>query len=236
MQREIKDYFYFSKNEKRGIFLLCLLILLTFFIPRVYSLLVGKVPDEAVFRQLEAGIICFPGEDVNPEDSMPDNTSDYRFNREKYPNFDKGKYKGKNFQEVYKPAFIIEINSADSLDLLSVPGIGPFFSLKILRYREKLGGYFSVNQLLEIKGMDPGKLKRMKPYFRVDTSGIRKIPLNTVDFKVLLKHPYSNYQVAKAIVKFRQSYGTIQNLDEIRKSGLMPDSLFIKLKPYLSLQ
>lgn len=227
MQREIKDYFYFSKNEKRGIFLLCLLMILTFFIPAVFSLIVGTEPEDAVVRQLEARIVCFPGEELSQEDSVQEPRRHYPLAERK---------NRKNFQKASEPDFIIELNTADSLDLLSIPGIGPYFSMKILNYREKLGGYFTIGQLLEVKGMDKEKLKKMKPYFRVDTSMVRRIPINSVDFKVLLKHPYSNYQVAKSLIKFRQSYGTIVDLEELHKSNLMPDSLFLRLKPYLSLQ
>ena len=75
-------------------------------------------------------------------------------------------------------------------------------------------------------------LKRTKFNF---ISIIRFHSINTADFKTIMKHPYCNYQIAKSLIKFGQQYGNITQFDELVKSGIIPDSLFHKILPYLSL-
>ena len=58
----------------------------------------------------------------------------------------------------------IDLNSADTLALQQVPGIGPSFARRIARYRDQLGGYYTVLQLQEIFGMEPDRYQRIKPF------------------------------------------------------------------------
>lgn len=129
----------------------------------------------------------------------------------------------------------IELNSADSIDLLSLYGIGPVFSGRIIKFRNLLGGYYSRDQLLEVYGMD--SLRYLGFYKRtfVDTNLIRKINMETVVFKELLRHPYIKYEMVKSFIRYRDYHGPPDDLQGLFHECVWPDSLWARLSPYLSL-
>ncbi|MEA1878088.1 MAG: helix-hairpin-helix domain-containing protein [Bacteroidota bacterium] len=129
----------------------------------------------------------------------------------------------------------LELNSADSIDLLSLYGIGKVFSRRILKYRSLLGGYYSPEQLLEVYGMDSNRYLGFHNKIRVDTNLIRKINLTTVEFRELLRHPYVQYDMVKSYVNYRDRNGPPVSLSILWKEASWPDSLKTCLLPYLSL-
>lgn len=128
----------------------------------------------------------------------------------------------------------IELNTADTLDLQQLYGIGPGFARRIVKYRTLLGGYVHKEQLLEVWGMDNERFNRFAGQIFVDTSIIRKININTANIKQLIKHPYMDYVLAKRIVLLRkQKGGRFSRIDELREIDLLYDDLYRKLRPYL---
>lgn len=128
---------------------------------------------------------------------------------------------------------LIEINSADSLDLDELPGIGPAFARRIIRYREMLGGFAYPAQLKEVYGMDSARLSGFIKLVRIDTSGIRKLDVNKATFKELLAHPYLEYEQVKAIARFRDKKGRLESPGELWAAGILADSLRGCLSHYL---
>ncbi|MEI6577060.1 MAG: helix-hairpin-helix domain-containing protein [Bacteroidota bacterium] len=126
---------------------------------------------------------------------------------------------------------VIEINSADSAKLGTLPGINPYLVSRIIKYRNRLGGFVDKAQFAEIYGF--GAKPQLSSLIRIDTSMIRKIDLNSCEFKELMKHPYGSYELAKSFCKFRDKYGKIKVLEEVRRAKVFPDSCFRKLYPYL---
>ncbi len=126
----------------------------------------------------------------------------------------------------------VELNTADSLTLLAVNGIGPSYAKRILKYRSLLGGYISVEQLKEVYGLSPETYEKIKDQFSVDAALIKKIDPNRDDFKKVNAHPYITYELTKTIFDWRRKT-TInsRNFQEIIKN----DTLYWKLKPYLIL-
>ena len=115
------------------------------------------------------------------------------------------------------PKLIVNINSADTLELQSLPGIGSFFARNIVSYREKLGGFTDLNQMLEVYAFDSARLETITPYINIDSVSLRKISINTDDFKTILRHPYIEYEDVKKIVNYRESKGMIRNWEEYLK-------------------
>jgi competence protein ComEA len=146
-----------------------------------------------------------------------------------------------SFKTIYSKSGIIEkkirlgINTADSIALLEVNGIGPFYAGEIVKYRKKLGGYVNINQLTEIYKIDTPKLNKLKKQLYLDTIEVRKISINTVGFKNLLSHPYSDFETTKYILNKRNKLGKYAALYQIRDNEHITDSLFFKILPYLSL-
>lgn len=143
---------------------------------------------------------------------------------------------GKNDQ-AYRQGLAIDINRATKEELKSLKGIGDFYADKIIAYREKLGGFITINQLLEIYKFDKEKLLSLKPYLLLDKNDIRPLNLNTVDVRTLKNHPYINdWNIANSIVKIREQKGKYQRVSEIKESVLMTDSLYQKIEPYLKIE
>ena len=110
----------------------------------------------------------------------------------------------------------IGINSADTTELKSLPGIGSFFARNIVEYREKLGGYVESSQLLEVYGFDSVRFAGIFSHIKLDSVATRKVRVNHDDFKTILRHPYIEYDDVKKIVKYRESKGMIKDWESYK--------------------
>lgn len=131
--------------------------------------------------------------------------------------------------------FTAELNSSDSATLVKVRGIGPAFARRIIRYREKLGGFADARQLLEVYGMDSARYAQMSKGVFVDTTLIRKFNVNTASLEDLRAHPYIDYYIAKALVDARIRKGAFASPADIKNIPLIYDELYYKLLPYISI-
>ncbi len=129
----------------------------------------------------------------------------------------------------------IELNSASEEELVTIPGIGPFFANNIIKLRDKLGGFVKFEQLTEVWKFSPEKLEEIKPYINLDISKIDKLNINTVSVEELKRHPYFSWNVANSIVKMRKQKGNFTSISELKESVLITEELFLKIKPYLTL-
>ncbi len=128
----------------------------------------------------------------------------------------------------------VEINSADTFQLQKIPGIGESLARRIFKQREKLGGFYSLEQLKEVWGIDSSRLAKISKYFTIDKSKIKKININTIEAKELVKHPYLDFYMAKSIVVHRNKNGKYRSVTEIKNATLIYDELYNKLAPYLT--
>lgn len=135
-----------------------------------------------------------------------------------------------------KPVQIIELNSADTVQLKSINGIGSYLANKIVFYREKLGGFISVNQLLEIRGMREENFNAVKDKLNVNIAGIRKIRINQADKDELSRHPYISYAEAKLLVNYRLQHGNYQNKEDLNNILGIEESSIERFLPYLSFE
>ena len=128
---------------------------------------------------------------------------------------------------------IIELNQADSLALISVKGIGPFYAKQILKYRFELGGFINYEQFTEIWGLENLELENLKQQTNIDTLYISKTNINTVTIEKLRNHPYLNYKQAKMIVNYRIQHGDFKSIKDIQKIRPISPEIFRKIAPYL---
>lgn len=126
----------------------------------------------------------------------------------------------------------VELNSADSILLKQLPGIGDKLSKRIVKYRDLLGGFHSVGQLKEVYGLREETIDGIADKVTVDISKIKKIDLNFADVSELSRHPYLQKDLAKRIVKFRSEKGSIRSLDVLRDSMILNIDDYNRLKPY----
>lgn len=132
-----------------------------------------------------------------------------------------------------RPPLMVEINSADTLTLQLLHGIGPAFAGRIVRYRDRLGGFVDKEQLLEVYGFTPELLDHISPHVCVDTTRLRRIAINSIGLKQLIKHPYIGYYQARDIVRLRNGGTAFTSADDLRAVPSMEDSTLERLSPYL---
>ncbi len=153
-----------------------------------------------------------------------------------YPerNYSKKEYKDFNPKKEYKRPQI-ELNTATEEEILSLPGIGPFFAKRIIAYRDLLGGFARKEQVLEVYDLGYERYDQFETYFDVDPTAVKKINLNTCTVDQIKRHPYLNFAIANSIVKMREQHGPYKSIHQLKDSELIGRELFEKLKPYVYL-
>lgn len=130
----------------------------------------------------------------------------------------------------------IELNKADKEQLVSIKGIGNKTADRIIKFRNKLGGYSTLNQLNEVYGLDSIVKNNKANYFTIEKEELSKININTVTFKELLSHPYCDYNSTKKIINYREMHGDFNSVEEILENNLIKAEQYRKIVPYLTLQ
>ncbi len=133
------------------------------------------------------------------------------------------------------PGFIApDINRADTTELLTIVGIGPYYAKQIIYYRNRLGGYYSVEQLREIHNMTDDNFEKIKHSLTAHGDSIRKLKINFASIERLKAHPYINTFIkAKAIDDLRKSKVKIKSVDDLKELNIFTDEELLKLTPYL---
>jgi len=152
---------------------------------------------------------------------------------EKYISIPKIKKTETPIIKIKKTKQIVELNQADSLQLISINGVGPFYAKQILKYRKELGGFRNYAQLTEIWGLENLEIQKLKQQTSIDTLHIRKVNVNTIELEQLKLHPYLNYKQAKMILNYRKQHGDFKQVKDIRKIKPISPELFRKIAPYL---
>ena len=123
----------------------------------------------------------------------------------------------------------IILNLADTSQLKKVPGIGSGWARQIVAYRERLGGFYSTDQLLDIEGFPEDAL----PYLQIQNPQLRKINVNKLTLNQLRHHPYIGFYRAKAIVDYRRLKGNLKSLNELSLHKDFTEKAIQRLKPYV---
>lgn len=126
----------------------------------------------------------------------------------------------------------IAINTIDSIGLVTIPGIGPYTTKKVLQYRTWLGGFNDSSQFREIRGLRDQQIERLKEVAEIDNSIIHLLNINTASQETLEGHPYIRYK-AKIIIAYRNQHGPYMSEDDLLKTGVIDPETIKKLQPYL---
>jgi DNA uptake protein ComE-like DNA-binding protein len=142
-------------------------------------------------------------------------------------------------QSLYKKkkASTKDINIATAEDLQTVNGIGPAFSKRIIKYRSKLQGFSFNNQLYEVWGLEKEVADKVLLAFKIiEQPSIKKVNINTVDFKELLKNPYIDYDLCVKIFNYRDEVAELQNISELKNIKGFPLNKYDQIVLYLLAQ
>lgn len=129
---------------------------------------------------------------------------------------------------------ILELNSTDTAELQLLRGIGRYTAVRIIRYREQLGGYASPEQLREIDDLPESTvLDSILPHLTAAADSIRPLYVNRAKVETLMHHPYLSYTQAEAIYRLRRSRTRLTSVDELRALPSMDEPTLRRLIPYL---
>ena len=135
------------------------------------------------------------------------------------------------FKKEKAVVFVLELNSTDSVNLLKVPGIGSILASRIIRYRNLLGGFYSVTQIREVYGLREESVPLVTPYLTVDPSVIKTFNINFSTIQELGHHPYIGYKTAKKLLRLRDMKGKFLIPDDL--APVVTSDSLKRLVPYL---
>lgn len=127
----------------------------------------------------------------------------------------------------------IDINNADSAGWVALPGIGPALAGRILRFRERLGGFYTVEQVGETWGLPDSVFQLIRPRLHSNSPVVRQLDINTADANTLRQHPYLRWNMANAIVQYRNQHGHFQSVDDLLRIAVFDKVSLDKIRPYL---
>ena len=142
----------------------------------------------------------------------------------------------KNFKPKPLPELAsIDLNTADTTLLKTIPGIGSYRARRFVRYREALGGFYDLAQASATRGIPDSTWRAALPYLRLGPV-YRKIPVNRASVEALKKHPSINSKLANAVVRFREKHGPFLSAEDLRQVRLFNDGNLPAILPYLSFE
>lgn len=144
-------------------------------------------------------------------------------------------YENKPYVREERKPVIVSVNEADTTALIALPGIGSKLSARIINFRDKLGGFYSVDQIGETWGLPDSTFQKIKPRLQVNSDNIQKINVNAATKDELKVHPYIRWNLANAIVEYRIQHGAFKSLEELKNIVLIDEATFNKVVHYLSL-
>ena len=214
-----KDHFYFNRNDRIVALILLSVIIIVNIIRNPWN---PPVPDDSLDTDSLVHVPDTFRRTVYIRDTV----------RRKWYVWDTVRVEVKSVRYAAKsrPLEPLDLNTLDSTGLVQLPGIGPATAIKIIRYRERLGGYTQISQLTEIEGL-PDSL--MKWFIITDTVPIRKVPVNKATLTELRRHPYLDFYQARAIVEFRNERGMIKGPGQLSFMEEFSAQDLDRLIPYL---
>lgn len=131
---------------------------------------------------------------------------------------------------------LVDINKADSAEFTQIRGIGPAFASRIVKYRNRLGGFHKKEQLLEVWGLDSAKYAQIENQISLNNIQLRQININNCTFDDLKAFPYLSYKQMNAIINYRIQHGDYKSVDDLTKIAILNVDLVQKITPYLTLK
>ena len=218
------------------------------FIVSVSLLLFGrfyKYHTEKQFdvKQFEQTISLFMEAEQRYSDSLSEARANWQKQRQylpkehiqhsKYHSLDSGRMQKWDISQKY--AIVkVNLNSCDTSEVMKIPLFGAKRAAKLIEYREKLGGFYSLEQIKEVYILQNITLEHLEKYFTVNKQDIRTIAINTATYEELIAHPYFDAYLTKSILYYRQKNGTIRNIEEFKQATNVYQELLEKVEPYLS--
>ncbi len=244
-----KDFLYYSRKESLAILFILIIILLTL---NLNFLLSRKNNSPLIIAENDSLIASFERLHSNIQEENLE-SSQFKENRKEgarsvattqkrtdhitqsHDNKNERKYNYPQ-QEKLKDSEFITLNETDTTQWKKVPGIGSSYATRIIKYKEKLGGFTSIDQLKEVYGIDEELFDKISSYIHEESNSAHKcakLKINKLEFKEILAHPYIDYEQTKAIVNLRKRIGKISSMEELAMLIEFTSDDIGRIKPYL---
>ena len=145
-------------------------------------------------------------------------------------------YETKTYDKPKYIPTIIDVNNADTTAYIALPGIGSKLAQRIIVFREKLGGFYKIDQIAETFGLADSTFQKIKPRLTINDKTIKQFNINTATIDEMKLHPYLRYNIANAIVQYRTQHGNFNNIADVKNIMIIDELLFNKISPYITIQ
>jgi DNA uptake protein ComE-like DNA-binding protein len=234
---KLKNLLVFNTREKNGIMVLLFFVLIVGSVNALLPFVVPKHPlkvetfvidgeqerEREQERELER--------DLETRNQKPETRNQKQNENEPYRTWEQGNY-------VKKAVFtgVIELNTADTVSLRQLKGVGAYFARKIIEYRNKLGGYISVDQVAEIYNFPPELFASIKPQLSANIALIKRLRINFVNDSTLDAHPYISGKEARILTSYRTKHGPFGSCTDFQKVIAISSPTIERLCPYLTFE
>ncbi len=150
--------------------------------------------------------------------------------------FEKKEYPKISPPYVAKTIQPIDVNLADTTAFISLPGIGSKLAQRIIAFRNKLGGFYSIEQVGETYLLPDSTFRKIIPKLTIVNGNVKQININIASIDEMKAHPYLRYNLANAIFQYRQQHGNFNSVEEIKKIMLVTETAYNKISPYLAVK
>ncbi len=131
---------------------------------------------------------------------------------------------------------MVDINDSDTSHWIALPGIGSKLAFRIVNFRSKLGGFYSINQVAETFGLPDSVYQKIKPRLTIGNKTVQKININTATLEELKQHPYIRYNLAGLIVQYRNQHGSFSKIEDLGNIMAVTSEVMQKLTAYITIE
>jgi competence protein ComEA len=224
----MKSFFNFTSSELSGAITISvfILILIVNLFLRGEDVSSHEIPSsfKTLAEQLE-----------KQELSTYGNSKYTRFENEIDPS-DSIKNKQKTPRKLEYEIIKLNINQCDTTDVKGVPQFGSARAMKLIEYRNRMGGFHSLGQVQEVFILKEIEIEFLEQYFYIKSSDVKKIKINSATYEELKTHPYFDAYLSKQVIKYREKNGRIKSIEDFQRATNAYGTLVGKLKPYLDFE
>lgn len=130
----------------------------------------------------------------------------------------------------------ININTADTTAWATLPGIGPGYARRIVKFRDQLGGFYDTKQVAETFMLPDSVYQKILPYLRCNPNETQKININTATEENLKQHPKIRWQLAKLIVAYRKQHGSYKSIEELTNIMIITPEVMKDIRNYVKVE
>jgi DNA uptake protein ComE-like DNA-binding protein len=226
LKKYVREWIYFSKKERLGVYIMGSLIALLWILPTFFAGNADPLePLNFSVVQLDSmEKIMLKGKIVQSNGSA----------RSKYAGFQSRQFTMVDKKQSTGLPRIIDLNTADSTSLEELPGIGEKLSARIIKYRERLGGYIFVDQLKEVYGLADSNFLKFRNRLKIENGYVPiKVQINKATYPELRRHPYISHLFATSVLAFKKMHDSINSIEELLKIGSLDEQEVLKVAPYI---